>query len=447
MAKKQVKMGLIALTLMTASNMMGSGVFMLPTTLGTVGWISVFGWLFTIIGVMALALVFAKTSMIARRKTGGIVAYAGEAFGEFIGFQTSICYWFAAWIGNVALLVAGVGYLAYFFPVLQNPMAASLTAIVILWISLFISSLGARTAGKVQSVTTIGMLIVVLGVGFGGWFWFRPEYFFEVYNSTGRSTFPAILIAASLALWGFLGVEGAVIASDQVENPIYTVPRATIIGLLIASICYVSSSSVIMGLMPHEKLVHSTAPFADAVRIMMGETAGIIAAVLSVFACFGSIFGWLIAQSETPKYAAQEGLLPRFFAVTNKNNVPMKSLIFTGILMSLCILLTTSPNLAEQFRIVILMSAFGTLMPYIYAVIALPIIMISEKLNRGRDYIFYLIMTVMAFCYSLFAILGSGANTITYGTILMIITVPPYCYAAWNKRRQQAEQLPNTEIK
>ena len=45
------KMGLTALTLVTASNMMGSGVFMLPTNLAGVGYISLWGWLFTIIGV------------------------------------------------------------------------------------------------------------------------------------------------------------------------------------------------------------------------------------------------------------------------------------------------------------------------------------------------------------------------------------------------------------
>lgn len=442
MDKKQVKIGLIALTLMTASNMMGSGVFMLPTTLGKVGWISIFGWIVTILGVMSLALVFAKTSMVATKKTGGIVAYAGEAFGEFIGFQTSVCYWFAAWIGNVALLVAGVGYLAYFFPELKNPMIGSIAAIVILWISIFISSLGARTAGRVQSFTTIGMLTVVLGVGIGGWLWFKPANFFEVYNTTGEPSFSAILIAASLALWGFLGVEGAVIASDQVENPGYTVPRATIIGLLIAAVCYVSSSSVIMGIIPHDALVNSTAPFADAARIMLGDTAGTVAAVLSVLACFGSIFGWLISQSETPKYAAQEGLLPEFFAETNKNAVPMKSLVFTGVLMSICILLTASPDLAEQFQIVILMSAFGTLMPYIYAIVAFPIIMIQKKLDKGGEYNFYMVMGVIAFVYSLFAILGSGASTITYGTVLMVITIPPYCYSAW-KRKQKNKNSQN----
>ncbi|MGL5372353.1 MAG: amino acid permease, partial [Plesiomonas shigelloides] len=109
------KIGVLALTLVTASNMMGSGVFMLPTNLAGIGSISIYGWLITIVGVMSLALVFAKTSLI-NPKDGGIVAYANDAFGPFIGFQSTICYWISAWIGNVALLVAGVGYLSFFFP-------------------------------------------------------------------------------------------------------------------------------------------------------------------------------------------------------------------------------------------------------------------------------------------------------------------------------------------
>ncbi|MBO1110118.1 histidine-histamine antiporter, partial [Plesiomonas shigelloides] len=58
------KIGVLALTLVTASNMMGSGVFMLQTNLAGIGSISIYGWLITIVGVMSLALVFAKTSLI-----------------------------------------------------------------------------------------------------------------------------------------------------------------------------------------------------------------------------------------------------------------------------------------------------------------------------------------------------------------------------------------------
>lgn len=163
------KMGVIALTLVTASNMMGSGVFMLPTNLAGIGSISIWGWVFTIIGVIALALVFAKTSLITPR-TGGIVAYASDAFGPFIGFQTTICYWISAWVGNVALLVAGVGYLSFFFPELKNPVYGCIAAIIILWAFVFLASFGARVAGRAQSFTATCGLVVILGVGLVGWF-------------------------------------------------------------------------------------------------------------------------------------------------------------------------------------------------------------------------------------------------------------------------------------
>ncbi|WP_061321689.1 histidine-histamine antiporter [Serratia rubidaea] len=434
------KMGVVALTLVTASNMMGSGVFMLPTNLAGVGYISLWGWLLTIIGVIALALVFAKTSLITPRN-GGIVAYASDAFGPFIGFQTTMCYWISAWVGNVALLVAGVGYLSYFFPQLRDPTIGSIVAIAILWGFIILASFGARVAGRAQSFTAACMLVVVLGVGVVGWFWFDPHMFTQVYNGTGKSNSSAIITAASIALWGFLGVESAVVSSGQVKQPEYTVPRATVYGLLIASVCYVGSCSVIMGLVPHAELVNSAAPFADAARYMFGETAGNIASALSIIACFGSISGWLILQSEGPRAGAQQGLFPQFFADANKNDVPMKSLIFTGVLMSAVLLMTASPNLAKQFEVVILMSVFASLLPYMYALISLPIIMVSKKLNRGRTFMFYSVMVVIGMVYSIFALLGSGSDSMFWGVVMMMITIPLFCFVAVGRNKKGANVL------
>ncbi|CAH0532740.1 Arginine/agmatine antiporter [Vibrio stylophorae] len=426
------KMGVVALTLVTASNMMGSGVFMLPTNLAGVGSISLWGWFFTIIGVISLALVFAKTSLITPRD-GGIVAYASDAFGPFIGFQTTMCYWISAWVGNVALLVAGVGYLSYFFPELTNPSYGCVAAIAILWGFVCLASFGARVAGRAQSFTASCMLVVVLGVGLVGWFWFNPDLFTQVYNGTGKSDASAIMSAASIALWGFLGVESAVVSSGQVKDPERTVPKATVYGLLIASICYVGSCTVIMGIVPHEELVKSAAPFAAAARYMFGDTAGNIASALSIIACFGSISGWLILQSEGPRAGANQGLFPKFFAEVNKNDVPMKSLIFTGVLMSIVLAMTASPDLAEQFQIVILMSVFASLLPYMYALISLPIIMASKKLNKGRTFMFYSVLVVLGMIYSIFALLGSGSDSIFWGIVMMMMTIPMYCFVAAGK--------------
>ncbi len=433
------KMGVVALTLVTASNMMGSGVFMLPTNLAGIGYISLWGWLITITGVIALALVFAKTSLLTPR-TGGIVAYASDAFGPFIGFQTTVCYWISAWVGNVALLVAGVGYLSYFFPELKNPVYGCITAIAILWAFICLASLGARAASRAQSFTASCMLVVVLGVGLIGWFWFDPHTFSSVYNGTKGSNGSAILSSASIALWGFLGVESAVVSTGQVDNPEKTVPKATVLGLLIASICYVGSCTVIMGLVPHQELINSSAPFADAARYMFGNVAGNIVSALSIIACFGSISGWLILQSEGPRAGAQQGLFPKFFSETNKRDVPMKSLIFTGVLMSLVLLLTASPNLAKQFEVVILMAVFASLLPYMYALISLPIVMIAKKNNRGKSFVFYTIMVVIGMIYSIFALLGAGSDSMFWGVVMMVVTIPLFSFIA-SARHKKGEDI------
>lgn len=428
------KMGVVALTLVTASNMMGSGVFLLPTNLANIGAISIFGWIFTIIGVLALALVFAKTSLI-HQKVGGIVAYARDAFGPFVGFQATTAYWISAWVGNVALLVAGVGYLSFFFPALSDPqtgaMYSCITAIVILWAYVVLSSFGAKVAGSAQSFTAGCMLVVVLGTGIFGWIWFKPSTFMEVTNATKDSNFTAIITAASLALWGFLGVESAVVSTGQVKEPEKTVPKATVLGLLIAAVCYVASSTVIMGIVPHEVLIHSNAPFADAVKYMFdSQMAGNIASAMSIIACFGSISGWFILQSEAPRAAAESGLYPKFFADLNKNDVPMKGLIFTAVLMSIVLAMTASPELAKQFEIVILMSVFCSLIPYIYAIIALPIIMFSKKLNKSSSFMFYCVLVVIALIYCLFALVGSGSGSIFWGTMMVTFCIPMYSFVA-----------------
>ena len=64
MASEDNKIGLVPATLMVAGNMMGSGVCMLPANLAAIGSIAVIGWLITIVGAIALALVFSKLTQI-----------------------------------------------------------------------------------------------------------------------------------------------------------------------------------------------------------------------------------------------------------------------------------------------------------------------------------------------------------------------------------------------
>ena len=121
----EAKMSLLQATMLVAGNMIGTGVFLLPVNLASVGGIAVFGWVVATAGAAALGLVFAKLGELDP-KEGGPYAYARDFLGPYVGFQTNYIYWFGNWIGNIAIAVAAVGYLAEFFPSISQPPAERL---------------------------------------------------------------------------------------------------------------------------------------------------------------------------------------------------------------------------------------------------------------------------------------------------------------------------------
>jgi arginine:agmatine antiporter len=196
-----------------------------------------------------------------------------------------------------------------------------------------------------------------------------------------------------------------------------------------------------MGIVPHKELINSTAPFADAARYMFGSVVGNITSALSIIACFGSLPGWLILTTEAPRSGVKTGLFPKFFAELNKNDFPAKGLIFTAILMTLVLLMTASPNLTQQFQVAILLSVFASLMPYMYALVALPVIMIAHKVNKGPTFMFYTVLVVIGMAFCVFALLGSGSDSLYWGTLVMALTIPMYSFVAHSKHQQGEEIL------
>jgi APA family basic amino acid/polyamine antiporter len=103
-------------TALVVGNMIGSGVFLLPSSLAAAaGPVSLLGWVFTGAGAMLLALDFANLGR-AFPAAGGPYAYAHRAFGDFVGCQTAWGYWIAVSAGNAAIAVAFVGYLGVLWP-------------------------------------------------------------------------------------------------------------------------------------------------------------------------------------------------------------------------------------------------------------------------------------------------------------------------------------------
>src|SRR5689334_13141043 len=216
--KLKRSLGLSMATALVIGNMVGSGVFGLPASLASTGPISLLAWGFTGVGALLLALVFARLGR-AYPQTGGPYAYSRRAFGDFVGFQTAWGYWIAAWAGNAAIAVAGVGYLSEFWGSLKdNRFLAAVIAIAVIWLLTAVNIFGVRQGGLVQAATTLLKLLPLLAIAIVGLFYIDSGNFHPFNVSTG-SNFHAITAAATLTLWAFIGLESATVPAEDVRDP------------------------------------------------------------------------------------------------------------------------------------------------------------------------------------------------------------------------------------
>lgn len=364
------KMGLLGASSLVVANMVGTGVFLLPSSLANIGSISIYGWIISAIGASALGLVFAHLGMVDPQ-AGGPYAYARNHMGPFAAFQTNILYWGANVIGNVAIAISVTGYLAVFFPVLESPWIANGCTAIVIWLFIWLNTRGARTIGHFTTISTAAGILPIAFVGILGWFWFRPEVFSAGWNPQALPTHSAVAQSASIALWAFLGVESAAVSAGVIENPSRNVPLATIIGLVIATIIYVSCCTAIMGILPNDALKNSAAPFADAARLMLGPWAAVIISLAAILKAAGALVGWILIVAQSAQAAAADGMFLRRFALTNEQGMPSQNLIITGLLMTGLLALTTSPTIATQFSIITNATVVLMALPYIYSVVSM----------------------------------------------------------------------------
>ncbi|MCK4609044.1 MAG: amino acid permease, partial [Gammaproteobacteria bacterium] len=173
-------------------------------------------------------------------------------------------------------------------------------------------------------------------------------------------------------------------------------------------------------------LAHSTSPFAAAAGIIFGKWGDWIIAAGAAISCFGSLNGWILIQGQVPMAAADDKLFPRIFAKRNKADVPVWGLVITSLLMTILLLITASPNLVQQFQVIILMAALTSLIPYFYTTIAEIIIIKRNNKTLTKQQRTHIIIAILAGTYAFWAIFGSGAAIIFYGSILVFSSVPLY---------------------
>jgi basic amino acid/polyamine antiporter, APA family len=414
---------------LVVGNSIGSGVFLLPASLAPYGLNSVIAWGFTACGAILLAIVFARLSR-AFPAAGGPYAYVHLAFGPFTAFIVAWGYWISIWVGNAAIATGAVSYLSPLLPWIADvPGASAAVTLLFLWLLTFVNWYGIRASGWVQSVTTVLKVLPLLAVAALGLFTVRS-------TSVAAAGIPLSLsgttAAATLTLWALLGLESATIPADKVRDPSRVIPAATLLGAAITALICILACTTVLLLVPPQTLAQSNAPFVDLATQYWGKSAGKLLAVFAAISGFGALNGWILLQGELPNAMAKSGVFPRIFARESPRHTPTFALFFSSALVTVLILMNYQKSMVSVFTFMILLSTTACLVLYALCSLALLRLQWTGRLESAelgqprRGTLPLAIVGVIATLYSLWAIVGAGAEAVVWGAVLLALGVPLY---------------------
>ncbi|MBE6071411.1 MAG: amino acid permease [Clostridium butyricum] len=425
--KKEIS--LFMATMLVCGNMIGSGVFMLPSTLAQVsGPIpTLIAWILTTVGSILIAISFANLGS-KYPSTGGAYQYTKLAFGEFTGFLSAWLYWNGSWIGNAAIVVALASYTSAVIPALNNPIISIVFTSGVLWIITLINIMGVKKAGKIQTFATVfkivffAIFIIVAFINFDS-----ANLIQAIPKDKGLSTIP---LAAASTLWAFVGLESATVTAGEIKDPEKNVRKSTIYGMIIASIIYILISLGSMGVMSNADLSVSSAPLTDILTIALGSSVGKVLSVAVAVCILGTTIGWILSTARVSYAAGIDGVFPKFFGkIHPKYQTPVNSLVIGSVLVNILLIMNFQKSMVSAFTFITLLATLSFLPVYLLSIGAEIMLMFKDEAEFNlMIFLKKSALALLAFAYTIWAIYGSGAETVMWGFILMLLGIPFYVY-------------------
>jgi APA family basic amino acid/polyamine antiporter len=425
---KDNKLGIWMAVALVVGNIIGSGIFLLPSSLAPFGFNSVWAWLLTSTGAIMLALVFAGLSR-ALPKAEGPYGYTRAAFGDLTAFIVIWGYWISNWVGNAAIATAAVSYLSNLLPWIANVHGASaVVTVFFVWLLTAVNIHGVRAAGNVQLVSSILKLIPFLGIA-GLGLYLAATGSPQLHNSNLTATpfrLSDVTAAATLTLWALMGLESAAVLSEKVRDPERNVARATLIGTFLTAIICVIACTAVMLVIPGDRLAHSNAPFAEAASLFWGSAAAHWLALFAAISALGALNGWTLLNGELTFQLAKNRIIPSLFARESSRLTPTYALCLTSGLSTIMVLMNYGKGMVEVFTFMILLSTTAILIMYLMCSLAALKLVARGQLEISTGSKGLVVASVPGAAYALWALAGAGRDAVLWGFALLAVAVPVY---------------------
>ncbi len=314
-------------------------------------------WLPLVVALLMAMLTAASYAELVTKypRAGGAAVFAQRAFKlPIVSFMVGFCMLAAGVTSAAGLSLAFAGdYLQVFLDVPTVPAALVFLVIVALLNARGITeSLRANLVMTIVEVSGLVMIIalagLVLGRGDG-----TPSRVLEFDDGTTPAL--AVLGAALLAFYSFVGFETSANIAEEVQDVRRVYPRALFGALATAGVVYVLVGLAVSVVVPPETLADSSGPLLEVVD---AADAGIPPWLFSLIALIAVANGALLTMIMASRLTfgmARDGLLPSVLdKVLPRRRTPWAAIVATTIVAMLLCLTGSVAALAETVVLLLL---------------------------------------------------------------------------------------------
>lgn len=427
----------------------GSGIFALPQNVANVAspGAAMIGWAITGVGMLCIAFVFQSLALRKPYLDSGVYSYVRAGLGDFVGFASGWGYWLASIIAQVGYATLFFSSLSYFIPVFdgRNLLLNAASVTVLNWTIFTILARGVHQAAVMNIVTTVAKLLPIAAflvlVAFVGFhteiftadFWGRTLTFGDDGNEAA-SLSTQVKGMMLFTVWAFIGVEGASAYSRRAKTR-RDVSLATLLGFLAVFVLLILVSFLSYGVASREELAAmGDNSMAEVLKIVVGPWGGGLISAGLCISVLGAYVSWQMLCAEPVTMMARDGLLPQRLGHINPNGAPVAAQLLSAIVIQLFIVVFFIYESAYTTMVQLATSLY--LIPYLFG--SLYLVFLSTRgrgiqhpeagrsinldgpgVERGTNRL-HLLISVVAFVYSLWLFYAADPKFVLLGMVLVI---------------------------